>query len=155
MSKRGFTLIELLVVIAIIGILASIVLTSLNSARGKGRDARRVSEVQEMIKAINLADLDSNVPTSLGCAATTANLITACTMFPGYTDPGGFTSLCSPGPIPAPHTCQYTVFSPSGATITTQNFKICAYIENAVGNLPAGNISITSVGNVSSIISGC
>ena len=52
--KRGFTLIELLVVIAIIGILSSVVLASLNSARAKSRDAKRLSDIKSLQLALEL-----------------------------------------------------------------------------------------------------
>ena len=53
-ASRGFTLIELLVVIAIIGILSSVVLASLNSARTKARDTRRVSDMKQIQIALEL-----------------------------------------------------------------------------------------------------
>ena len=51
---RGFTLIELLVVIAIIGVLATVVLASLNSARKKSRDARRITDLKQIQLALEL-----------------------------------------------------------------------------------------------------
>jgi prepilin-type N-terminal cleavage/methylation domain-containing protein len=53
-KKSGFTLIELLVVVAIIGILATVVLSSLSSARESARDAKRLNDVKTIQTALEM-----------------------------------------------------------------------------------------------------
>lgn len=52
--RNGFTLIELLVVIAIIGILSSVVLSSLSTARNRAYDARRLSDLHALQTALEM-----------------------------------------------------------------------------------------------------
>ncbi len=70
-QSRGFTLIELLVVIAIIGILASVVLASLNSARDKGADAAITSTINNTRAQAALHYEDNNNYDTF-CASLTA-----------------------------------------------------------------------------------
>ena len=59
-KRKGFTLIELLVVIAIIGILATFVVASFNSAQARGRDSKRKTDLDAVKKALELAKADCN-----------------------------------------------------------------------------------------------
>ncbi len=53
-NKKGFTLIELLVVIAIIGLLSTLSILALNTARARSRDARRVADVKQIQTALEM-----------------------------------------------------------------------------------------------------
>lgn len=80
--NKGFTLIELLVVIAIIGILSSVVLASLNSARNKGADAAIKSNINNArAQAALYYDTNGSAYTGVCASATSgvANMITGAT----------------------------------------------------------------------------
>ncbi len=59
-NQKGFTLIELLVVIAIIGLLSTLAVVSLNNARTKSRDARRIADVKQIQTALELYFTDNS-----------------------------------------------------------------------------------------------
>lgn len=72
-GRSGFTLIELLVVTAIIGLLSSVVVSSLNSARERSKNTSTVAQVLQYEKAINLYYLNTGSfpgSTSWACVGT-------------------------------------------------------------------------------------
>ncbi|MFA5830821.1 MAG: type II secretion system protein [Candidatus Paceibacterota bacterium] len=127
-KQKGFTLIELLVVIAIIAILSTVVMAGLNSARLKGRDAKRLSDIKQVQAALELYyDSNSGYPSAATWAAALST-----TLFTAYMNP-----------LPSNP-------SPGGATYTytgTQSaYTVGFTLEGPSGSLPLGAHTATPSG---------
>jgi type II secretion system protein G len=112
LMQKGFTLIELLVVIAIIGILSAVVLVSLNSARAKSRDARRLSDIRQIMTALEIYYNDNGAyPDAGGGAGGNATGPTAAATGPTgstATEWQDFLAQWPQAPTPADGTCNAT-----------------------------------------------
>ena len=147
--QKGFTLIELLVVIAIIGILSSVILASLNSARKKGRDSRRLQDLRQITNQVAVAETGTTALTFVGCTAAGARVSTCTTPdLTAYKDPSGGTTACTTG---SASTCDYAIGKNTLATANpdSQNWEVCAYLETGAGPLSApGLVSVDANGSI-------
>lgn len=156
-KNRGFTLVELLVVVAIIGILATIILASLDSARMRARDIKRKSDLQALSKAFMLYVNDAGgIPVSVswcggparptqvhgGCVNNTDS--PADWYIGDYLKSHGYISASPLDPSYSPNTCRYFYYTNSantsaqfGATLenpTNEDLATMAGSECPMGN---------------------
>ena len=130
-NKQGFTLIELLVVIAIIGLLSTLSILALNTARARARDVKRVADVRQIQTALEMYFNDMGVyPTTLaaGSSVTTTNGVYLKTV---PTPPSVADGTCAANIVN--YTYLYTASTGLGGTYTL------AYCLGAgVNDVPAG-----------------
>ncbi len=128
-NARGFTLIELLVVVAIIGLLASIALIALSSARQKSRDAKRLADMAQMNTGLELYFSDNQ-----GYPSITSLLVPIYTSsLPSDPQPpdGVCPSITYPAPVPPGTNGSQYYYYPSGTTFLGANGTTVVYPDYA------------------------
>lgn len=142
MNKKGFTLIELLVVIAIIGLLSTLAVVALSSAREKARDSKRLSDLKQIQTALELYYTDNNVyPTAVspGISLGTTNYI-CLNSAAGFTTTGCANAYMGLVPTDPQAAQNYTYISADGSTYT-----VTATLEGTVGSL-TGTVTASPAG---------
>ena len=164
-NKKGFSLIELLVVIAIIGLLSSLAVVNLNSARGKARDAKRVSDVKQLALLIEMAATSNATGAYQGVLPANCDspgeLTVDCDDGTGTFEDQDWSLFYDPSrldagtPLDGPCTndsiaaCDYAM----GVDNTSvDDYEICFFLEEGAGSVPQGVNSV----NKSAVLSpGC
>ncbi len=149
-NEKGFTLIELLVVVAIIGILATLGIVSLNSARAKARDAKRLSDAKQFATALQLSDIE--IPSQAVTGCTPKGLTTTCTSPFGdldwtkFLDPSAVATACTEATA---GNCGYSISAKDGVSAPkTDDFAVCFHTESASAIGPIGTYAIIPGGNI-------
>ncbi len=133
-NKSGFTLIELLVVVAIIGLLSTLSILALNSARARARDAKRVADVKQIQTALEMYYNDT------GNYPVTASVVAGS---PIYSANGTYIRAIPTPPTPVDgascpalqpnYTYVYTASTGAGGTYTI-NYCLGAGVNNIPGD---------------------
>jgi prepilin-type N-terminal cleavage/methylation domain-containing protein len=143
--RKGFTLVELLVVIAIIGLLSSVVLASLNTARVKGMDAQRKSNMLAVQQALELYATNHNgqYPNSGSNWNSSCNGWTVTTQnnaIPGLVADGDISQLpLDPQVSASGNTCCYLYYSGNGTTDYKYLFYNCPTSQACYGSTEAAS----------------
>ncbi len=165
-KQKGFSLIELLVVISIIALLSSIVLVALNSSRQKARDAKRVSDMNQLAKAFELFfnDKHSYPTTPPAISANTWGVLhgsfSGCTSAGciNYILPAYIISKVPEAPLPPDGTCGqhgYAVGTPTqndyqflgtGGVNLINRYYLSFCLGGSVGNLGPGLHTLSHAG---------
>lgn len=132
MNKRGFTLIELLVVIAIIGLLSTLAVVALGSARLKARDSKRMSDLKQVQTALELYFTDKNAYPTAAQAVTLGDENHACLNGTGFTTINCATPYMAMVPKDPVATANY-LYTSDGTT-----YSIAATLEGTVNGLTQG-----------------
>ncbi len=152
-NKKGFTLIELLVVIAIIGLLSTLAVVALTSARKKARDSKRVADMKQLQTAMEMVFSEKNSYDLEGCIAPGA-LVSTCTMplsdylpnVANLKDPSTATACtvaagaCTKGANDP--SCNYTLVEDPDI----DSYKFCFWLEADTGDLTAGANYVSQTG---------
>ncbi len=150
-KNKGFTLIELLVVIAIIGLLASVVLLALNSARAKARDAKRIADVRQLASAMELFFNDSNSYPTTTAAGTC--ILDKCVFAANQSISPKYIGTIPVAPTPAdgtnpvctsPGSNDYQYVGSTGPL--TNGYAISFCLGGTTGSLSAGYHTLTQAG---------